>query len=115
VNFCDANCGYDWKDTDYDDGYERTSPVKGFESGAGWCGALNMAGNVWEWVDDWYDAYLSTAQTDPTGPDVGDYKVLRGGSWYSILVYIRAAYRNYLMPVSRDSYVGLRCVVEPGW
>ena len=40
----------------HDDGYKMTAPVGSFKAGASWCGALDMAGNAWEWVADWYDA-----------------------------------------------------------
>jgi len=97
------------------DGYVRTAPVGSFPTGASWCGALDMAGNVWEWVADWYGNYPSEAQTNPTGPVTGDYKVLRGGSWYYYHRDVRAAYRYDLYsPAYCYYFVGFRCVVPPG-
>ena len=60
-----------------------TSAVGSYPSGASPYGLLDMAGNVWEWVHDWYSStYYSTSPYDnPTGPDTGTYKVLRGGGW----------------------------------
>ncbi len=74
----------------------RTFPVGSFPSGASWCGALDMSGNVWEWCADWYDSdyYGSSPTTDPTGPSSGDKRVLRGGSWYSNAGNCRGADRG---------------------
>jgi len=52
VNSCDKNCPYDYNDASVDDGYADTAPVGSYPAGASPCGALDMAGNVWEWVAD---------------------------------------------------------------
>ena len=61
----------------------RTVPVGSFAEGASWCGALDMAGNVWEWCADRYewDYYRQSPARNPTGPATGTYRVVRGGSW----------------------------------
>ncbi len=61
----------------------QTVSVGSFADGASWNGALDMAGNAWEWVNDWYDSsyYANSPQNNPQGPDDGTSKVLRGGSW----------------------------------
>jgi len=115
VNFCDANCTYDWKATEYDDGYERTAPVGSYQDGASWCQALDMAGNVWEWTADWYGSYSFASRTNPTGPADEGSKVLRGGGWDGNWHYVRAADRNNIDPDGRYNLIGFRCAgVAPG-
>jgi formylglycine-generating enzyme required for sulfatase activity len=58
-----------------------TKAVGSFPTGASWCGAQDMAGNVWEWCSDYWDLYNEVTTTNPTGPTTGDTRVLRGGSW----------------------------------
>jgi len=73
-----------------------------------------MAGNVSEWVADWYDRdyYASSPESNPEGPASGAYRVHRGGAWWSYVAYLRAADR--LTPAFRPDYrlydVGFRCV-----
>jgi formylglycine-generating enzyme required for sulfatase activity len=63
--------------------------------GASWCGALDLAGNVWEWVNDWFAPYSDLPQQNPTGPASGDLPVLRGGGWHSPPWEVRAVYRQH--------------------
>ncbi len=113
TNYCDSNCEGDHKDPWVNDGYSRTAPVGSFPSGASPYGALDMAGNVWEWVSDTYaySYYVKSPLHNPQGPGSGDYRVLRGGSWYGFYNNERVAYRAWMTPENRDAATGFRCVV----
>lgn len=90
----------------------RTIPAGNLPAGASWVGALDMAGNVWEWVNDWYasDYYQGAQKWNPMGPDTGSRKVLRGGSWdYSGGQVVRSALRNFHRPTYFSINVGIRC------
>jgi serine/threonine-protein kinase len=88
-----------------------TSKVGSYPNAASPYGALDLAGNAWEWVQDWYSEtyYASSATSNPLGPDSGQYRVQRGGSWVIDEHYIRAAARYWAVPLSAYIYVGFRC------
>ncbi|MBI4700142.1 MAG: SUMF1/EgtB/PvdO family nonheme iron enzyme [Deltaproteobacteria bacterium] len=93
---------------------EGTCPVGAYPNGASPAGALDMAGNVGEWVADWYDTvgYTAAAATDPAGPGQSTgMKVFRGGDW-SVAGgrWIRTSKRGAEKPESRSAKIGLRCV-----
>lgn len=96
--------------TDASDGYEYTSPVGSFPSGVSPYGAYDMAGNVWEWCNDWYDNkyYAGAPSSNPKGPSTGTYRVLRGGSWGLNDGSCRSALRNRFLPDSRINLGGFR-------
>lgn len=99
-----------------------TTKVGSYESGQSPYGVYDMAGNVWEWVADWYDAnyYVTLGENarNPQGPTSGKYRVLRGGSWYydlpgiSIGGGIPSADRSRIDPWYATSATGFRCAMS---
>jgi formylglycine-generating enzyme required for sulfatase activity len=116
LNFCDRNCPFEWANQEFNDGHALTSPVEVYPDGASWVGAQDMAGNAWEWVADWYEAgfYERSPLENPSGPDGGDEKALRGGSWSHDAYGVRSSYRRSDSPLFRNSLVGFRCVSPVG-
>lgn len=88
-----------------------TSPAGSHPKGASPEGVQDLAGNVSEWVDDWYHprAYRHLARHNPAGPDSGRVRVVRGGSFYDGFGYLRTSYRYGLSPQFGYGTVGFRC------
>ena len=92
------------------DQWAKTSPVGSFPPNG--YGAYDMAGNAYEWCSDWYDRdyYRVSPELNPTGPEAGTERVLRGGSWGDVPSNLRCAYRTRSRPSATWKYTGLRCV-----
>ena len=93
------------------DGKQTTHPV-GQKQPNDW-GLYDMHGNVWEWCLDRYGAYPTSAVTDPTGPDTGSDRVMRGGSWVYVAYFCRSACRNSGEPNLAKSSIGFRVALAP--
>jgi serine/threonine protein kinase len=113
---------YPWGDESRVDGFipanwlgQSAQAVGSYPAGASPFGALDMAGNVWEWVEDWYaaDSYANSPKDDPHGPPTGTERVLRGGSYRQIAgdgaFEFRTTARLARPPSTRDPAFGFRC------
>jgi formylglycine-generating enzyme required for sulfatase activity len=109
---------YPWGNTppdktlaDFGNQIKDVTKTASYPAGASPYGALDMAGNVWNWVADWYgrDYYAHSPDANPAGPDSGTKRALRGGSYTYTAPGIRAAYRFQKEPTFISSEVGFRC------
>jgi formylglycine-generating enzyme required for sulfatase activity len=105
--------GPDFANYDIDDNWPNadTSPVSSILPGASPYGVMDLAGNVYEWVADWYaaDYYAQSPAANPTGPQSGTARVIRGGAWSSDWVFVRTGSRLSFYPDLYSNDIGFRC------
>jgi formylglycine-generating enzyme required for sulfatase activity len=106
-----ANHGkLDLEELDDGDGHLELAPVGSFPDGRTPDGIADLAGNVEEWVADWYATeYPNASAQNPRGPDTGEERVLRGGSYYHARPWMRTTARMHDVPGSRRAWRGFRC------
>ena len=116
LNFADRNNPETTSDLSADDGYGDTAPVGSYQAGKSPYGLYDLAGNVWEWVGDWYDPlyYHDLPVNNPAGPTETtqeiSLRVLRGGSWVAANQDVfHTSNRNGLEPSKFSSSIGFRC------
>ncbi|MCB0197179.1 MAG: SUMF1/EgtB/PvdO family nonheme iron enzyme [Anaerolineae bacterium] len=115
TNFCDSNCDQSFSNKDYDDGYADTAPVGSYPEGVSSYGVYDVAGNVWEWVADWYDSnyYSNSPDSNPLGPTSGNERVVRGGGWSEFGNDVRTSHRFWKNPSESGNDIGFRCARSP--
>ncbi len=115
ANFCDANCPADVRAAGIDDGAKDTTRAGSYAEGQSPLGAYDMAGNVMEWVADWYDAdgYETITSENPLGAAEGTAKTTRGGSWLTSLEEITTSARAARDPLVAVAHIGFRCALTP--
>jgi sulfatase modifying factor 1 len=103
-----GNFGRSWT------GYETLDPVGSHPLGESPYGIEDLAGNVWEWVADWYyrDYYRSSPPRNPPGPAEGEEKVFRGGGWNHEALLARSSLRNRDEPDTQINSIGFRCAMD---
>ena len=97
-----------------EDGFAYSAPVDSFDAGRSPYGLYHMAGNAEEWVSDWYNEhfYKEGQITLPDGPDAGNTKVVRGGSWESSAGMARTTKRHTVVPYRKEAGIGFRCAMD---
>lgn len=114
ANFCDLGCPGKIVDVDKRDGFRDTSPVGNYPLGVSPYGLMDMAGNVWEWVFDYFSPgyYQISPERNPQGPQSSRHRVIRGGAWNNISEGVRVVQRTDVNPEMSLDTVGFRCLVD---
>jgi len=114
ANVADKSFSAKWSAAGMDDSHKTAAPVGSFPTGKSVYGAEDMAGNVWEWCSDWWDSkyYMQSPPNNPVGPATGEYRIIRGGSWYYHLDGAKTTQRMYFRPDGSSAAIGFRCVLE---
>ena len=119
LNFADRNLSVAWADRNEDDSYQYTAPVGNYPAGMSPYGAMDMSGNVMEWVSDYYDEkrndYRFAADVNPEGPDGGKGRRVRSTSWDHADDQSHAARRSWGKEEHRFDYLGFRCASTPNY
>jgi formylglycine-generating enzyme required for sulfatase activity len=91
-----------------------TTPVGTYPTGASPYGAQDMAGNVQEWVQDWFgaDYYAYGPTRDPRGPSTGVFRMVRGGTWSYEPFFLSTTWRSYRTGDNRHAHIGFRCATS---
>ncbi|MBI5052750.1 MAG: SUMF1/EgtB/PvdO family nonheme iron enzyme, partial [Chloroflexi bacterium] len=100
----------------FNDNVGDTIEVGKYPSGVSVYGAMDMAGNVMEWVSDWFDIkyYSNSPSQNPTGPTSGKYHIARGGAWNDTEFFVRTSYRHvWDIPELSNNSIGFRCAAAP--
>ena len=93
-----------------DDGFPATAPVGSFPEGKSRYGLFDVVGNVWEWTSDWEGKYAGEPAVDPSGPKVGDHRVVRGGAFNGAMPsWLRPSQRYSDYPNAHSHAYGFRC------
>ena len=114
ANLCDAGCAGGNRLGRINDGYNDTAPVGSYPLGASPYGALDMAGNAWEWVFDVFDGgyYQASPLESPRGPATGKIRVMRGGSFVNLVDALRTTVRIGLTSTKSLDTLGFRCAMD---
>lgn len=91
------------------------TPVGSYVNGISPYGVFDMAGNVFEWVNDWYGEsyYIDLLLSNPLGPELGQYRVMRGGAFEGGVHFVRSSARLPALPSYKLFYAGFRCARSP--